>query len=376
MYFSYDNKVKLKRIAAAALLFCLAVAMACMLGACALNAGAKVEITAVAQTPEAVTPTPTETPSALPTIEPTPVPTTTTPAWHPQEVKKGAQGGDVEALKERLKQLGFYLSDEAMDTYGDKTAVAVGEFQRLSGLESTGEADAQTCLRLFSQDAVKCADFSTLAPTVNMTFEELTGDDGSRDFPKGYPAADTYYVIVDIKHQVVMVYTKDENGEYTVPVRYMLCSTGLENRTPVGKFELDTYKLRFSKFDRDGRYGQYWTQIFKAFYFHTFLYTELDAATYDEQTYLELGSKASHGCVRLTVPDAKWMWYNIGYGTKCEIRKGKAGDTATAMIREQLKLAALPEQRVSLKPGEIPNTDNWSIENVKIEIPYVQGSQD
>ena len=80
--------------------------------------------------------------------------------------------------------------------------------------------------------------------------------------------------------------------------------------------------------------------------------------------------------MRLTVPDAKWMWYNIGYGTKCEIRKGKAGDTATAMIREQLKLAALPEQRVSLKPGEIPNTDNWSIENVKIEIPYVQGSQD
>ena len=233
MYFSYDNKVKLKRIAAAAFLVCLAVAMACVLGACALNAGAKVEITAVAQTPEAVTPTPTETPSALPTIEPTPVPTTT-PAWHPQEVKKGAQGGDVEALKERLKQLGFYLSDEAMDTYGDKTAVAVGEFQRLSGLESTGEADAQTCLRLFSQDAVKCADFSTLAPTVNMTFEELTGDDGSRDFPKGYPAADTYYVIVDIKHQVVMVYTKDENGEYTVPVRYMLCSTGLENRTPVG----------------------------------------------------------------------------------------------------------------------------------------------
>lgn len=369
----FNDKVKLKRIAAAALLICLAAAIACAAGGCALGTGAKVEVTSVSNTPEAVTP-PVETPSASPTAEPTPVPTTTPPEY-PREVKKGAQGEDVNALKERLNELGFYLSDEAMDTYGDKTAVAVSEFQRLSGLGQTGEADAQTCTLLFSEDAARCPEFSELAPTVKMTFEELTGDDGLRDMPKGYPASDTYYIIVDIKHQVVMVYSKDESGEYTVPVRYMLCSTGLGNSTPVGVFELDNYKLRFSKFDRDGRYGQYWTQIFKAFYFHTFLYTELDASTYDEQTYLELGSKASHGCVRLTVPDARWMWYNIGYGTKCEIRKGKDDDTATAMIREQLVLADLPKERVQLKPGEIPNTDNWSIEDVKIEIPYVQGSQ-
>jgi lipoprotein-anchoring transpeptidase ErfK/SrfK len=365
------NEGNMKRMIVAAALFCLVVATACVAGACADQKGASVEITAIEQTPSA---SPAQTPTEAPTIEPTAVPTTTT-SPHPQEVKKGAQGGDVQTLQERLKQLGYYLSDEAAGTYGDKTAVAVSEFQRQNGMEKTGEADAQTCLRLFSDNAVKCADFSTLAPTVSMTFEELAGDDGLRDKPEGYPAADTYYVIVDIAHQVVMVYTKDANGEYTVPVRYMLCSTGLDNRTPVGKFDLHSYKQRFSKFDRDGRYGQYWTQIFKAFYFHTFLYTELDAATYDEQTYLEMGSKASHGCVRLTVPDARWMWYNIGYGTKCEIRKGSGNDTATAMIREQLTLAELPKERVDLKPGEIPNTDNWSIDGVKIEIPYVQGSQ-
>jgi len=358
MRFLSDINAKLKRTAAAVLLFCLTAAVACTAGACA-SEEEKVQITAAAETPLA---------------QPTPLPTPTPPE-HPREVKKGARGSDVQALKKRLRQLGYYLPDEAMDTYGDKTAVAVSEFQRLSGLKQTREADAQTCARLFSEDAARCPAFSTLAPTVNMTFEELAGDDGLRDKPKGYPAPDTYYIIVDIRHQVVMVYTKDENGEYTVPVRYMLCSTGLGNSTPIGVFEMGAYRVRFSKFERDGRYGQYWTQIRKAIYFHTFLYSERDASTYIEQTYLELGSKASHGCVRLTVPDARWMWYNIGYGTKCEIREGSDDDMATAMIREQLILAEPPAERVQLKPGEIPNTDNWSIEDVKIEIPYKQGSQ-
>jgi lipoprotein-anchoring transpeptidase ErfK/SrfK len=370
---SYNNG-RIKRKFTVLTLAVFVIAAAVMAGACAGQQAVIETEPTEAPASQTAEPTPSLAPTATPTPVPTPVPTTT-PMPYPQEVKKGAQGEDASMLQDRLSELGYYLSDEARGTYGEKTAVAVAEFQRQNDLERTGEADAQTCLRLFSDSALKCVPFSSLAPTINMTFEELAGDDGLRDQPEGYPAADTYYVIVDIAHQVVMVYAKDGNGEYTVPVRYMLCSTGLGNRTPRGVFELDTYKLRFSKFDRDGRFGQYWTQIYGAFYFHTFLYTKLDAASYDADTYLELGGKASHGCVRLTVPDARWMWYNIGYGTKCEIRNGSEDDVATAMIREQLVLPPLPEQRVDIKAGEIPNTDNWSIADVKIDLPYKQGSQ-
>ena len=287
----------------------------------------------------------------------------------------GGEGSDVEQLQERLLDLGYYLSDETIGSYGARTAVAVSDFQRQNGLEQTGEADAATCALLFSQQAKECIAFSKLAPTVNMSFEELAGDDGLRDQPQGYPASDTYRIIVDIAHQVVMVYIKDADGEYTVPVRYMLCSTGTGDRTPTGVFKMGAYRVRFSRFRNDGRYGQYWTQIRGAIYFHTFLYTQKDANTYEEDTYLELGGKASHGCVRLTVPDARWMWYNVAYGTKCEIREGDEDDTATAMIREQLILAELPEERVTLAAGEIPNTDNWTIDNISIELPYKKGSQ-
>jgi len=324
------------------------------------------------------TPEPTAEPTATPEATPAPKPAATpvpTPEPKPTEMKAGSKGGDVEKLQERLLELNYYLSDETMGEYGAKTQVAVSEFQRQNGLEQTGEADPETCALLFSEKAVKCIEFAELAPTVNMNFEELAGDDGLRDYPKGYPAADKYEIIVDIEHQVVMVYTRDADGEYTVPVRYMLCSTGTGSRTPRGVFKMGAYRVRFSRFKSDGRYGQYWTQINGAIYFHTFLYTSDDASAYDGDTYAELGSKTSHGCVRLTAPDARWIWYNIAYGTRCEIRQGNPDDEATGMIRGQLVLAALPEERATLVKGEPTSTDNWSINDIDIELPYKKGSQ-
>lgn len=219
------------------------------------------------------------------------------------------------------------------------------------------------------------SEFSKLAPTVNMSFAELVGDDGLYDLPKGYPKKDTYKIIVDLAHQVVMVYEKDEAGEYTVPVRYMLCSSGADDCTPKGTFEMGAYRVRFSKFARDGRYGQYWTQIRKAIYFHTILYTQLDAATYQDFIFNRLGQMDSHGCIRLTVPDARWIWYHIAPGSICVIRDGDRNDTATAAIRRQLVLASPPAEQLDLRPGQIPNTDNWSIADIPLEEEFRQGSQ-
>lgn len=34
---------------------------------------------------------------------------------------------------------------------------------------------------------------------------------------------------------------------------------------------------------------------------------------------IKLGHEASHGCVRLAIPDAKWIYENIKYNTKVVI---------------------------------------------------------
>lgn len=216
--------------------------------------------------------------------------------------------------------------------------------------------------------------FLRYAPTINMSFKELIGDNGNYDLPKGYPAPDTYKIIVDECHQVTMVFSKDAEGNYTVPVRYMLCSTGANGCTPKGNFSMGAYRVRFSLFKRDGRFGQYWTQVFGAIYFHTTLYLAKDASSYETASYDLLGNMDSHGCIRLTVPDARWMWYNIAAGTSCVIRRGDPNDAETAAIRAQLILADSIEG-LDIEPGEIPYTDNWRIEDVPLEVPFVQGSQ-
>lgn len=226
--------------------------------------------------------------------------------------------------------------------------------------------------------------FSYYAPTVNMTFDELIGglsdtfyeDEGGDPIdPQGYPAADTYKVIVDEYWQVVLVYTKDENGEYTVPHRYMLCSTGSKKLglTRKGTFDLEACRIRYGKFAAKKLYAQYWTLIVSRTYFHSILYTTRnDFTTLDLTAYKNLGTQQSHGCIRLTVPDARWIYYNLAYGTKVEIRTGSKNDTATGAIKEQLKLAPVPENwPYEIKLKDVPYTDNWTIEDIDIELPYV-----
>ncbi len=227
-----------------------------------------------------------------------------------------------------------------------------------------------------SPSPVSAADpFADLAPTIRMRFEELVGDNGDYDIPKGYPAADTYRAVVDIHHQVVLIYKQDAEGNYTVPVRYMLCSTGIGDSTPPGTYRIKRYRVRFGFFRNDKTYGQYWTLIEGRIYFHSILYSERDAAAYIGETYDQLGSRASHGCVRLTVPDARFIYYNFGYGTEVEIRQGDPADALTASIRDKLLLAKQPSQRPYLIPGGIPSSDNWTIADTPHDLPYEEGSQ-
>jgi hypothetical protein len=233
--------------------------------------------------------------------------------------------------------------------------------------------------------------FSYYAPTVNMSFEELVGSlpdfdesnpysDATFRYPAAYPPPDTYRIIVDVYWQVVMVYTKDENGEYTVPVRYMLCSTGngaKYSETRLGTFKMRETKIRFGQFQVSKEWAQYWSLIVSKTYFHSVLYNKKrELNSVQEAAYKALGSKASHGCIRLTVPDARWIFYNICYGTECEIRKGSKDDSETRAIREQLHLAEWKDG-VMLSVGTTPYTDNWTIDEVETDpqYPYIHATQ-
>ena len=125
-----------------------------------------------------------------------------------------------------------------------------------------------------------------------------------------------YYIKVNYGAQVVNIYTKDSKGNYTVPVKAMVCSTGIN--TPTSGVYTIGYRWEWLRMIGDV-YGHYVTQICGDILFHSVPYLEKgNHSSLEWWAYDQLGTKASLGCVRLTTKDALWIYKNISYGTKVE----------------------------------------------------------
>ena len=126
-----------------------------------------------------------------------------------------------------------------------------------------------------------------------------------------------YYIKINRQQNVITVYEKGESGEYTEPVRAILCSTGLYNATPKGVFHLSN-KYVWRELN-GGVYGQYASRITGGVLFHSVPYASKNKSTLYWDKYNKLGQQASMGCVRLTVEDAKWIYDNCPSGTAVEV---------------------------------------------------------
>lgn len=115
-----------------------------------------------------------------------------------------------------------------------------------------------------------------------------------------------YNIYVNKSKQRVYIF----NGQTIV--KEIICSTGKdETPTPSGRF-LTGSKGEFF-YASDSSICYFWTRINNNYLFHSAIY---DLNGYPIQSeYDKLGSKASHGCIRLPKDDAKWIQDNIPYGT-------------------------------------------------------------
>lgn len=128
-----------------------------------------------------------------------------------------------------------------------------------------------------------------------------------------------YYIKVNKQQNCVTVYEKDKAGKYTKPVKAMACSTGPD--TPLGTYNtLIKYRWKLLMGDV---WGQYSTRIVDGILFHSVWYYKMDETTLSATQYNKLGTSASHGCIRLTVEDAKWIYDNCPVGTTVEIYNAK-----------------------------------------------------
>ena len=124
-----------------------------------------------------------------------------------------------------------------------------------------------------------------------------------------------YYIKINRAMNNVTIYAIDQFGEYTIPVKAMVCSTG--DVTPLGIYQTDInydWRLLFGNV-----YGQYATRIVGDILFHSVPYFTQDKGDLEYEEYNKLGTKASMGCIRLAVKDAKWIYDNCPLGTTVEL---------------------------------------------------------
>lgn len=122
---------------------------------------------------------------------------------------------------------------------------------------------------------------------------------------QNYRSATNYLILVDCTSNRTAVYQWD-NGWFAI--HEWSCTTGANNCTVKGQFATNLKGYSFGS----GFTCYYFTQFSGNYLFHSVLYYQNSNRVMDGR----LGINASHGCVRLDINNAKWIYDNIPRGTK------------------------------------------------------------
>lgn len=123
----------------------------------------------------------------------------------------------------------------------------------------------------------------------------------------------SFLIWVNLKEQKTNIFI-GKKGEWKL-IKSCLSSTGAPGKeTPTGTF---TVKGRGTWFfsNKYGQGGKYWVQFWGNYLFHS-LPMDKNKNVVDPT----LGKAASHGCVRLSIEDAGWIYNNIPSGTTVYIK--------------------------------------------------------
>lgn len=253
---------------------------------------------------------------ALPKATPVPAPTMN-PAdlavEYPGKLQYNDTGDNVSRIQTRLKDLGYYGIEVSGQFLGN-TRNAVKEFQRQNGLTIDGVVGQATWQALF--------------------FDEEAVDVYATPRPSPSPSPVPYQIGVDLTNQVTTIYGLDEGGAYTEVIKQMVCSTGTaSDPTPPGVYTLNGATARWCYFPKWGTHAQYWTRIDAYNAFHSVIYSEADPMMLKTGSYTGLGKPASHGCIRLMVEDAKWIYTNCGKGTEVHVYESELDEELTKSLK-------------------------------------------
>jgi len=136
----------------------------------------------------------------------------------------------------------------------------------------------------------------------------LTSDQTISRKAQQYSSSTKWLVLVNTSTNKVAIFKGSKNN--WVRQKYWSCTSGKSSTPTVkGQFTVGSRGKSFGK----GYTCWYWTQFYGDYLFHSVLYQQGSMSRIQDG---RLGINASHGCVRLNINNAKWIYDNIPSGTK------------------------------------------------------------
>ena len=192
----------------------------------------------------------------------------------------------------------------------------------------------------------------------------------AQDKPKAYKGP--FQIEVDIANQITTVYRgKGRTQDYII--RQMLCSTGVDGRTPLGTYTMPKPSQHGERdawyyIERYELYVQYASRIVGAILFHSLPSVERHQSPTPDSVGA-FGTPASHGCIRLRPVDSRWIAENCKPGTKVYIHD-------TADVNEELRTLLRASSFSIEEMRYIDFLEGEKIYSISSELPEVKQLQE
>ncbi|WP_102401499.1 L,D-transpeptidase family protein [Haloimpatiens massiliensis] len=233
-------------------------------------------------------------------------------------IKPGDTGSSVELIQNHLKRLGYPIIVDGQ--YGQKTTKYIMEFQFKAGLVVDGIVGKDTFEKLknakedklkYHKPEVKNND-SSKRKTPKESSKKSTNKNNIIDINNQCFCSTTpYFIYVDLKSHKVNIFSGQcKNWKL---IKSFTCTTGAPS-TPTIK---GTYKLSLKgkELKLDYCVVKYYSQIQGNYLFHSILY-DFNGKVMDSR----LGYSLSHGCIRLSTENAKYIYDFVPIGTTIHIQ--------------------------------------------------------
>jgi len=219
------------------------------------------------------------------------------------------KGEDVVRIQTRLKKYGYNVVIDG--DYGDAVAYAVMDFQQRHNLIPSGTVSGATLDALYQiptkYNMYKPATQSLL--TSNDVASDATCESALNRVES--TSNTNNYIFVNLSQQKVYIfYGSDHNWKL---INTFSCGSGAAvTPTITGHFRVGIKGLYFKS---GSVYCKYFSQISGNYLFHSVLYNK--NGTVEDGT---LGIVESHGCIRLALENAKYIYNNIPIGSTIWIK--------------------------------------------------------